>query len=127
MAGAIIFDDDVGVLETMIFDDACVPKESSRLSCAESKLPKLDAVLERWRCLWPVIMPLSSPGAHEGEKDELAVWDRADAVRFRPRIAAGGGGMMTRRTSLSVANCKGGSLVDPRLSCDICEEALSLR
>lgn len=124
--GAIIFDD-VGVLETMIFDDACVPKENSRLSCAESKLPKLDAVLDRWGYFWPVIMPLSSPGVHEGEKDELAVWDRAEGVRFRPRIAAGGGGMTTRRTSLSAANCKGGSLVDPRLSCDMCEEALSLR
>lgn len=29
--------------------------------------------------------------------------------------------------SLSFANCKGGSLVDPRLSCDMCEKALSLR
>lgn len=114
--------DDVGVLETMIFDDACVPKEDSRYICVESRLPKLDTDWKRCTDFWFVIMALSSPGDHEGEKDEVLA-----AVRFRPRTAIGGCGIMTRSTSFSDANCKGGSLVDPRLSWDMYEEALSLR
>jgi len=103
-------------------DDAFVPKEKlrskpSRLS-AELELPKVDT--ESKRCRGFAIIALSSPGVHEGEKDELlTAWDGGEGVRSRPRTALGMGGITTWGISLTLAACKGGSLIDPRLSCDM--------
>jgi hypothetical protein len=107
----------------MMFDEACVPNEDSR-----SRLPKLDVVRKRCTDCWFAIIALSSPVDHDGENDELPVaWDCVEAVRFRLRTAFGACGTTIWGRSLSFATCKGGSLVDPRLSCDMCEKALSLR
>ena len=74
------------------------------------------------------IIALSSPVDHEGENAEPPlVWDCEEAVRFRLRTALCGGKMTTLSRSLAFATCNGGSLVDPRLSCDMCDRALSLR
>jgi len=109
---------------TTISDDACVPKEKSR-----SRPSRICMVWVRYCIvLWLVIIVLSSLGDHEGENDELpAAWDCVVAVRFRLRTTFDSGGITTRGRSLSFATCKGGSLVDPRLSCDMWEKALSLR
>jgi len=72
--------------------------------------------------LWLDIIALSSPSDHEG-----AAWDCGEVVKFRLRTAFCGGEMAIWDHSLSFVTCKGGSLVDPRLSCDMCEKALSLR
>ena len=129
--GRMMFDD-ASVPETMMFDDACVPKEKSRprplYICVELILPKLEAVGKRRTDVWLAIIALSSPGDHEGEKDELLpACACPEAVIFRPSTAFGGGGIATWSISLSLAICKGGSLIDPRLSCDMYEEALPLR